>query len=128
MLPTFSSFKRHLYSNIQNPHDYYKIGIRFGQIHHSRLRLNCSSLNFDLHRKNIINDPHCSCGAIETSNHYLTECPNYTLHHGRYLSNLPCPLILNILLYGSDRLSLCENCNMFSNVQQLSVASKRFDV
>ena len=49
-------------------------------------------LNFDLHRKNIINDPHCSCGAIETSNHYLTECLNYTLQRGRYLSNLPCPL------------------------------------
>ena len=127
MLPTFSSFKRHLYSTIQKPPDYYKIGIRFGQIHHTCLRL-CSSLNFDLHRKNIINDPHCSCGAIETSNHYLTECPNYTLQRGRYLSNLPCPLILNILLYGSDRLSLRENCNIFSNVQQFIVASKRFEV
>ena len=128
MLPTLSTFKLHLNSNIQKPPEYYKVGSRFGQIHHTRLRLNCSSLHFDLHRKNIINDPHCSCGAIETPNHYLTECPNYALLRRTYLTNLPCPLILNVMLYGSDRLSLRENCLIFLNVQQFIVASKRFEV
>ena len=128
MLPTLSSFKHYLKSNIQKPPEYYKVGSRLGQIHHTRLRLNCSSLHFDLHRKNIIDDPHCSCGAIETTNHFLTECPNYTLQRGIYLSNLPCPMIINVLLYGSDRLSLRENCHIFLNVQQFIVASKRFEV
>ena len=128
MLPTLSTFKLHLNSNIQKPPEYYKVGSRFGQIHHTRLRLNCSSLHFDLHRKNIINDPHCSCGAIETPNHYLTECSNYALQRRTYLTNLPCPLILNIMLYGSDRLSLRENWLIFLNVQQFIVASKRFEV
>ena len=103
-------------------------GIELKALDHTRLRLNCSSLNFDLHRKNIINDPHCSCGEIETPNHYLTECPNYSLQRGLYLSNLPCPTILNVLLYGSDRLSLRENSFIFLKVQQFIVASKRFEM
>ena len=128
MLSTLSSLKRYLKSNIQKPPEYDKVGSRLNQIHYTRLRLNCSSLHFDLHRKNIIDDPHCSCGAIETTNHFLTECPNYTLQRGIYLSNLPCPMIINVLLYGSDRLSLRENCHIFLNVQQFIVASKRFEV
>ena len=102
MLPTLSSFKLHINSNIHKPPEYYKVGCRFGQIHHTRLRLNCSSLHFDLYRKNIIDDPHCSCGAIETAKHYFIECPNYNVQRAIYLTNLPCPLILNFLLQGSD--------------------------
>ena len=37
-----------------------------------------SSLNSDLYRINITNDPKCQCGApYEDSIHYLMECPLY---------------------------------------------------
>ena len=97
MLPTLKYFKNHLNINNTKPPEYYKIGSRFGQIQHTRLRLNCSSLDYDLFRKNIIDHPHCSCGAIETSNHFLTECANYGDQRQLFLSNLPCPMILNNL-------------------------------
>lgn len=32
--------------------------------------------------RNIIDDPHCSYGAIETPNHFQSECPKYTLQRG----------------------------------------------
>ena len=128
MLPTLKSFKDQLNINIIKPPEYYKFGSRFGQIHHTRLRLNCSSLHYDLSRKNIIDHPYCSCGDIETSNHFLTECANYAIQRQLYLSNLPCPMILNDLLFGSDRLTLRENCIIFSKVQEFIVASKRFEV
>ena len=42
---TISTFKCKLNSNIKSPPKYYFRGTRIGQIYHSRLRTNCSSLN-----------------------------------------------------------------------------------
>ena len=53
-------------------------GSRKLSILHARLRHQCSSLNSDLYRINITNDPKCQCGApYEDSIHYLMECPLY---------------------------------------------------
>jgi hypothetical protein len=46
---------------------YYYIGTRLGQILHARLRMQCSSLNHHLFRKNIVNSPFCQCRATETT-------------------------------------------------------------
>ena len=52
-------------SNLQHQNNtkaiYYYIGTRLGQILHASLRMQCSSLNLHLFRKNIVNSPFCQC-------------------------------------------------------------------
>jgi hypothetical protein len=65
--PSINVFKSRL--NLNTIHDkptFVYVGSRLGQIFHARIRMGCSALNSDLFRKNIVNSPHCTCGAIET--------------------------------------------------------------
>ena len=52
--PSISAFKRSLNSSIIGVPLFYLDGKRIGQIYHSRLRMDCSSLNHHLFSKNII--------------------------------------------------------------------------
>ena len=72
------SFKQQLNKNNIKVPVYCSSGNRLLQIHHTRLRTKCSSLNQHLHSKNIINDPLCTCETVETTNRFLLECPQYT--------------------------------------------------
>ena len=74
---TLPIFKHRISPNMQKPPIYYSVGNRLGQILHSRLRLECSSLNYDLHRKSIVESPNCACGEIETTRHFLFSCSSY---------------------------------------------------
>ena len=56
---------------------YYYCGNRIEQMLHTRLRTECSSLNFYLHRRNLVPSPNCVCGAIENNKHYLLDCHRY---------------------------------------------------
>ncbi|MEW8548410.1 MAG: hypothetical protein AB2693_33315, partial [Candidatus Thiodiazotropha sp.] len=106
------------YSNIQTS--------REGQIYHTRLRLECSSLNQQLFLKNIIDSPLCSCGLTETASHFLLSCTNYHNLRLRYFSNLPQPLTLSILLTGIPDAPQDLNERIFKQVQQFILATKRF--
>ena len=52
-------------------------GTRRGQILHTRLRSGNCDLNQHLHSINLSDTPNCTCGAIETIQHYLLHCPNH---------------------------------------------------
>ena len=67
---------------------YYYIGTRLGQILHTRLRMQCSSLNYHLFRKNIVNSPFCQCGATETTAHFLLHCPRHNATRLRYIHTI----------------------------------------
>ena len=121
-----SIFKHRLNLNMQTPPVYYSVGCRLGQILHSRLRLECSSLNYDLHRKSIVEHPYCACGEIETAKHFLLSCPSYDLLRQTFFSNLPCPLTYNNLILGSENLTVESNTYLFLQVQRYIIASKRF--
>ena len=69
--PSISSFKFRLNRDINKPSKYYNTGTRMGQIHHTRIRLECSSLNAYLYRKNIVPEPTCKCGGFESSYHFF---------------------------------------------------------
>ena len=56
----------------------------------------CSSLNHDLHRKNITDSPRCICNAAETCSHFLLNCPLYVNQRHHHLNNIPCALTLII--------------------------------
>ena len=124
--PTLPIFKRRLSPNIQKPPIYYSVGNRRGQVLHTRLRLECSALNYDLHRKSIVEHPYCSCGEIETTKHFLFSCSNYSVLRQLMFSNLPCPPTYNNLMFGSENLTAESNTYTFLQVQKFIIASKRF--
>ena len=60
--PSVGSLKYKINKNLRSPPKIYNTGTRKGQILQARLRMECSSLNSDLHRKNIVPNP--SVGAV----------------------------------------------------------------
>ena len=75
--PSVASFKYRLNRDLHKPPNYFNSGPRLGQILHARLRMDCSSLNAHLYRKNIVLSPSCSCGGFESAYHFFFKCPNY---------------------------------------------------
>ena len=73
--PSLTSFDQSLNSNMEKPKSIFSFESRSAQILHTRLRLDCSSLNFDLHRRSIVDSPLCSCGSCETVNQIVRHCP-----------------------------------------------------
>lgn len=124
--PSLNAFKRNLNRNMFKSPKYYYSGSRYGHVLHTRLRLGCSSLNYDLFRKSITDSPHCTCGDIETNSHFLLYCPKYQLQRRNHLSDLPCGFTYQNLIYGSEHLNNDENNLLFLKVQQYILASGRF--
>ena len=97
-----------------------------GQIHHTRLRLNCSALKYTLFWKNIILDPSCECGEIETVDHYLLECNRYCEQRLTLINSLTHNLTSSLLLYGDPNLDEEANKHIFLCAQNYIVQTKRF--
>ena len=115
-----SVFKSRLDQNVIFPEipKYFYIGDRRLQMLHTRLRTNCSSLNQDLFRKNISDTSQCTCGSMETADHFLLECPFY---HGQrqelfQVISLICPISVNVLLFGNSTVSYENNAKIFEAV------------
>ena len=72
-----------------------------------RLRTGCSSLNYHLFCKNIINDELCVCGNREDTNHFLFVCPRFQMQRQIMVNKLlsMCNISLHVLLYGDNSLS-----------------------
>lgn len=99
---------------------------RLGQILHTRLRLECSSLNHHLYKKNLVESPLCSCGASETTFHFLFSCTHYNFLRQRYFSGLGHPLTVDLLLNGNPNENVAVNNTIFKSVQLYILATKRF--
>lgn len=127
---SLNSFKHKLNTDIKLPPVYFNDGIRLGQIYHSRLRTDCSSLNSHLYAKHITNSPLCDCGAIEDTNHYLLHCNRYTDLRRDMLNTIStlCPPTINTLLWGNSDLSRDSNKEIFSTVQNFILRTKRFAI
>ena len=123
---SLSIFKKNLNSDLRKPPCYYLTGKRLGQIYHTRLRLNCSSLRYTLFRKNIISDPSCECGDIESVDHYLLKCNKYGKQRRNYISCLPYHINTNLLLFDDPNLDEICNKNIFTAVQNYIMQTKRF--
>ena len=98
------------------------------QILHTRLRTNCSSLNYDLFLKNILESPLCTCGEIENSYHYFFRCRQYeqqriALFHS--LSHLGI-ISLDVILRGDPTMTNDENVVIFEAVHLFIEQSKLF--
>ena len=123
---SLNAFKHTLTRNVHNNPTYYSTGNRLFQIHHCRLRLECSSLHSHLYKRNLVESPKCACGQDETTDHFLLRCPNYYAQRTAHLSTLPCPPILGNLLFGCENISTAENTVLFTKVQSYIKATQRF--
>ncbi|MEW8542639.1 MAG: reverse transcriptase family protein, partial [Candidatus Thiodiazotropha sp.] len=72
------TFKKYLNSDLSPSPSFYNAGSRLGQVLHTRLRLECSSLNAHLYSRNLVDSPLCVCGEIENTTHFIFNCPNYS--------------------------------------------------
>ena len=122
------SYSQLIKSNISSKPFYYYTGSHLGQILHSRLRMQCSSLNQHLYRKNIVDSPNCICGLAESTTHYLFHCRRYTAQRQMCTNsiNVPINLTTEILLFGSPKLAPNQNVELFLAVQKFVICSKRF--
>ena len=122
------SFKQQLDKENTKVPGYYSSGNRLLQIHHTRLRTKCSSLNQHLYSKNIIEDPSCICGSVESTRHFLLECTRYNQARTTVTNTLStfCVPSLNVLLFGDNTLNNHYNKLIFQAVQKYIADSKRF--
>ena len=122
-VPSVGSFKYKINTNLKSPPKFYNAGTRKGQILRARLRMECSSLNSDLHRKNIVPIPFCRCGVFESRNHFFFACPLYSLDRLRYLpANLDNPTSHD-LLFECENQSDEFNESLFLKVQEFLIRS-----
>ena len=115
-----------LNESLRKPPGYFSCGTRMEQVLHARLRLEYSSLNSHLCRKNIIESPSCSCGGFESNYHYLFTCPKYAQYINRYLPHNLQNYSTNNLLYGKENLSE-HNESLFLQVQEYVIKYGRFN-
>ena len=121
--PSVGSFKYKINKNLRSPTKFYNAGTRKGQILQARLRMECSSLNSDLHWKNIVPSPFCRCGVFD---HFFFACPLYSFDRLRYLPANLDNLTSNDLLFGCENQSDEFNESLFLKVQELLIRSGRF--
>jgi hypothetical protein len=126
---SLNNFKKFLNTNLPKPNTLFYNGERRAQILHTRLRTKCSALNHHLFQKNIVASPLCSCGAIETTQHFFFHCPLYTIIRETLLRSITPlgSLTLTTLLKGDATKGLTINSKIFEAVQTFIISSKRFD-
>jgi hypothetical protein len=105
---------------------YCNIGLRKEEIIFARLRLKCSSLKDHLFPKNIIDSGLCTSGKIETTAHYLLQCPNYIFIRNETIQT-PCTIDVQSLIFGNSLKNENENRLVFETVSKYIARTKRFD-
>lgn len=130
--PDLKSFKKSIKARHPGPDILYFYGERWPAIHHTRMRLGCSKLNFHLcYGLFVIDDPSCRCGfQTETPEHYFLYCVLYndlrvTL---RNAIEPVAPFSINTLLYCQNDNEMSENDRkrVFDAVHSFITDSRRF--
>ena len=125
----------------------YSHGHGWHTVNHCRIRLGLSHLKHHLFRYNIIQSAYCenvTCDNLpETSSHFLLYCPRYEPQRRSMLKEISKMIfpgtsyitvialmsdhLCNIILHGSEDLSLEENKKVFDYVFKFIHESGRFD-
>ena len=125
---SLSTFKSWLNRDKEKCPSYLYRGCRKLQVLHTRLRTKCSSLNFHLHQKNIVQSPLCTCGSLESAYHYFFECRFYSNLRPIFLRDLSliCEVSLDTILHGNRSLNDDANCKIIDIVLKYIQESRRF--
>ena len=125
--PSVSAFKNSIFRKQHIPRHFYH-GDRKSQVYLSRLRTNCSSLNYDLYSKNMTDSPLCTCGLVENTTHYFLQCNRYIAPRAVLFQRiLPfSDVSLPVLLNGDQALTDAQNTQVVDAVYEYIRATKRF--
>ena len=91
--------------------------------------MNCSDLANHLFQMNIIDSPHCSCGGIESTEHFFISCPLFLRIRNKLendLKNLTNAFNLDIILHGNPFKDVITNKLISSAVNEYICNSQRF--
>ena len=107
-----------------------------------QLRVGLSPLRHHKKRHRFIDTPNdmCRCGqGIETTDHFLLDCPLFTIHRDRFLSvvspitsklfpwdSITNPVRSNLLLYGDENLNPIENLSILRATVNYIQDTERF--
>ena len=112
------------------PNILYFYGERWASIHHARMRMSCSLLNYDLcYNIHVSDNPSCACSApFETAQHFFLECPRFLHIRLKLIQSIEhfTTCSLNTILYGCNDLSFKDNIAIFDAVHSYINDSDRF--
>lgn len=121
------TFKQHICTKFRTLLFYY--GKRLPSIHHTRMGIGCSKLNYYLcSNLHVENDLSCVCGApIERASHFFFTCPLFTIERQNIMQSLPImpDLTCDELLSGIEQLTLDQHKSIFQAVQECIIETKR---
>ena len=123
------SFKNFLKKNTQTQvPKYYYIGSRRAQILHTRLGLNCSSLNLHLFLKILLSHHYVGVAVLRTQSIFFLYCRYHQAQRDELISVITPYQVptTNLFLYGDENLSEQTNTNIFESVQTFIIGTKRF--
>ena len=127
---TLNIFKNAMNPNLESRPSYFSFGDRKFNILHTKIRYQCSPLNYDLFRARLIDNPVCNCGhPCENAYHYFFECQQYADMRNilfLYLYPLTVEINLDLLLNGNEHLPGDSNRELFRHVQNFMRSSRRF--
>lgn len=108
----------------------YYYGDRWPAVHHARMRIGCSKLNYDLyHNLHVVESPTCRCGnGDETAEHYFLHCPLWTEFRPdllRTVANI-VPLTVQNLIFGNRGVDMESNKVLFGAVHTYITETGRF--
>ena len=126
-----TSFKNSIVKKKPTKNKYYFLGPRTTNIIMARLRMRCSELNDHLYSLHVSGTNICSCGEVETTEHYFISCPLHTeARNDLIVSVLQLGLVFNCktLLHGSDIQTPFINENLMKAIAIFLRSSGRFSL
>ena len=127
---TFETFTSELKKNKKEPNIMFYYGQRWPSVHHARIRIGCSKLNFDLCRKlHVIDYQTCVCGhKKEDAHHFFMTCIKYSDIRMELFNTISVysNVTLSIILHGNPKLSSDKNKYIFDAVHKFITDTKRF--
>ena len=124
------AFKESLNRRNEKPDPLFYHGERLQSVYHTKLRMGCSELNYDLcFNRHVSNNAACRCGArFETASHYFMECPLYPVQRNNLRNSIEQITTFRIktILFGDESLELDQNKRIFDAVHKFILSSKRF--
>jgi hypothetical protein len=135
--PSVASFKHNYLKKHPRPatNPLYYRGDRRTAVTHSRMRIGCSGLNYDLwNNLHVIDSPACTCpsGVDETAKHFLLHCQKFIAERLTMVATLAqlnyVDPNVDLLLSGNPTRHVTHNAQIFTAVHTFIVSTKRFSI
>ena len=89
--------------------------------------INAQSMFHKLYNNHVLENDKCSCGQTESTEHYILNCTNYREVRENTLGRITVPYNIDILLKGCPLYSDDVNREIFLEVHNFILKTKRFD-